>query len=137
MVESPQVHGVTVSLLLEDFGSSLLLEEGGGETSLLEDCVGVSDDVTGASSLDDSACSLLEDFSSGSISLLLEEGAIFDELDSSLALRMTSDEELLEDCFSLELDALLLDETEELDLSRLSSLWMAEEEDSGSSSIAT
>ena len=135
MVESPQVHGVTVSLLLEETGSSLLLDDDG--STLLDDCVGVSDDVTGASSLDDSACSLLEDFSSGSTSLLLEEGAIFDELDSSLALRMTSDEELLEDCFSLELDALLLDETEELDLSRLSSLWMAEEEDSGSSSIAT
>lgn len=35
MGESPQVHGVTVSLLLEDFGSSLLLDD--GYSTLLED----------------------------------------------------------------------------------------------------
>jgi hypothetical protein len=141
----------------------LLLEEGGGETSLLEYCVGVSDDVTGASSLDDSACSLLEDFSSSSTSLLLELDSTGE---SSLEAGATSEDELLDDFSSAELDgslledssfllfedsspgsgvfdelletfSLLLDETEELDLSRLSSLWMAEEEDSGSSSIAT
>ena len=128
MVESPQVQAAT---LLEETGSSLLLDDGG--FTLLDDCVGVSEDVTGVSLLEETSSSLLllDDFGSF---LQLDDGgrgsSLLDDV-SSVSEDVTGVSPLEE--ISTGSSSLLL----ELDSSRLSSLRMTEEEDSGASTTAT